>query len=61
MSNMEIALIKQLEEKLRQAMLTSDVLVLEDVWKVKTSEKLCKSSDHDPNHCYVYKSLRIFW
>lgn len=33
---------------------------LEDVLKVKASQKLCESSDHDPNHCYVDKSLGSF-
>jgi hypothetical protein len=34
--------------------------LLEDVLKVEASQKLRKSSDHDPNHRYVNKSFGSF-
>lgn len=33
-------------------------LDLEDVLKVKTSQKLCQSSDHNPNHGNINECLR---
>ncbi len=38
----------------------SDIDILEDVLKVEASQKLRKSSDHDPNHRYVDKSFGSF-